>query len=172
MGQTKSKVDPISSHPPASIREISTVEEISTPAPPRHITRLSELIDLRDLFEAESPTPTAPNSPTFPTSLASTTLPNSPNSANFPDSSGSPNSLSPLTTRRSKSVMVQSPSGNILSPQEFLQRPDRKLTMEERKQSIRINTENQIQRAESKGGKDRKDKQNMTWRWFFCCCGA
>lgn len=169
MGQSQSKVNPTISHPLASAVESSTAEEISTPAPPRHITRLSELIDLRDLFEADGPTPDSPDSPTSPTSPTSSS---SPTSTNFPNSPESPSSISPLTTRRSKPVLVQSPSGNVLSPQEFLRRPDRKLTLEERKQSIRMNTEIQIQQQQSSGGKGGKDQQKKARRQCLGFWGA
>ncbi|MCJ1345669.1 hypothetical protein MMC31_003878 [Peltigera leucophlebia] len=49
-------------------------------------------------------------------------------------------------------VMIQSPSGNILSPQQYLERPDRVMTLEERKNLIRSNTERRIRVHESREG--------------------
>ncbi|MCJ1463599.1 hypothetical protein MMC07_002207 [Pseudocyphellaria aurata] len=190
MGQHKSKVAPVTSDPALAnnAEASSTEEEISTPAPPRHINRFSELIDFNELFEEEeeeeeeersptvgSPTshvsPSSPTSPSSPGSPTWPTWPSSPNSASFADSPGSPSSLAPLTTRRPKRVMVQSPSGQILTPLEFLQRPDRALTIEERKQSIRLNTASQIRLAEeSQGKKGRKcwPKKARRGCWGFC----
>ncbi len=41
-------------------------------------------------------------------------------------------------------MMIQSPSGNMLSPQQYWERPDRKMTLAERKKLIRSNTEKHI----------------------------
>lgn len=171
MGQSKSKLGPITSNQHASTEDVSTVEEITTPAPPRHITRLSELIDYNDLFEAESADPDSSDSPDSPISPTSPTTPISPNSVNSYTLPGSPTSISRLTTRPSKSVLVQSPSGQILSAQEYLQRPDRQLTLEERKMSIRLNTELGIQKHESNGENNKKRRQKKAGRWGFGFCG-
>ena len=124
MGQVKSKIK--RKVPLANSENPPNVEghEISTPAAPRHLTRISELIDLQELLVHESELPDPPSSP------------GSPSSASFPLTAGP------------SSRLVQSPSGNMLSPQEYMNRPDRIMTLEERKQIIRSNTEKQIQMEE------------------------
>lgn len=138
MGQSKSKI-----HSNASIKlveppQTTPCQEISTPAQPRHLTRISELIDLDELFYEEEPSSTT-----------------------SPESNGSPYSSSPYTNRQSKRVIVQSPSGSILSPHEYMQRPDRKMTLEERKELIRSNTRSQIQLREAYSASEVKGAEGL-----------
>lgn len=48
--------------------------------------------------------------------------------------------------------MILSPSGNILSPQQHFERPDRVTTLEERKNPIRSNTDRRIRVHQSREG--------------------
>ena len=50
----------------------------------------------------------------------------------------------PSQSNRSPRLMVESPSGNLLSPAEYRRRPDRKLTVAERKQAIQEETRRKI----------------------------
>lgn len=52
---------------------------------------------------------------------------------------------SPSPSGGAKFGMVQSPSGNILSASEFLKRPDRKLTLAERRKAIEEKTRREIE---------------------------
>lgn len=116
MGQAISRIKSRRSHQPANASQ-ALHHEISRPEPPRRLTHISELIDIDQLIrQRSSPTDT-------PDTL-------------FTEET--------LTDDGAASVMIQSPSGNILSPQQYLERPDRVMTLEERKNSIRSNTEKRI----------------------------
>lgn len=120
MGQANSKAKSRRAHQPANA---SLHHPISHPEPPRRLTHISELIDIDQLIrQASSPTDT-------PDTLLPKDLPTD-------------DELTP--------VMIQSPSGNILSPQQYLERPDRVMTLEERKNLIRSNTERRIRIHESR----------------------
>ena len=122
MGQANSKAKSHRAHQPANA---SLHHAISNPEPPRRLTHISELIDIDQLIrQASSPSDT-------PDTLLPKDLP---------------------TDNGSTPVMIQSPSGNILSPQQYLERPDRVMTLEERKNLIRSNTERRIRVHESREG--------------------
>lgn len=122
MGQANSKAKSRRAHQPANA---SLHQAISHPEPPSRLTHISELIDIDQLIrQASSPTDT-------PDTLLTKDLP---------------------TDDESTPVMIQSPSGNILSPQQYLERPDRVMTLEERKNLIRSNTERRIRVHESREG--------------------
>lgn len=123
MGQAISKAKPRRSHQPANASQYVLHQTISRPEPPRRLTRISELIDL-DQFIRQRSSPT-----------------------DTPDTLFTEH---PPTDDGAAPVMIQSPSGNILSPQQYLERPDRVMTLEERKSSIRSNTERRIRVHESR----------------------
>lgn len=129
MGQAISRTKPRRSHQPANASHHALHQGISRPEPPRRLTHISELIDIDQLIRQRSST---------------TDLP--------PDDS--PFTEDPTTTDvgAAPPVMIQSPSGHILSSQQYLERPDRVMTLEERKNSIRSNTERRIRFHESREG--------------------
>lgn len=125
MGQAYSKINSHRAHQPANASQSTLHQAISHPEPPRRLTHISELIDIDQLMRQGS-------IPTInPDSLFTKDLP---------------------TDDESTPVIIQSPSGNILSPQQYLERPDRVMTLEERKDLIRSNTERRIRVHESREG--------------------
>lgn len=125
MGQVISKAKPRRSHQPATASQHALHQAISHPEPPRRLTHISELIDIDQLIRQRSSPTDTPD--TFFTE-------------------------DPPTDDGAAPVMIQSPSGNILSPQQYLERPDRVMTLEERKNLIRSNTERRIRIHESREG--------------------
>ncbi len=125
MGQAISKANPRRSHQPANASQYALHQAISHPEPPRRLTHISELIDIDQLIRQRS----------SPTDTPDTLF-----------------TEDPTTDDGAAPVMIQSPSGNILSPQQYLERPDRVMTLEERKNSIRSNTERRIRVHESREG--------------------
>ena len=125
MGQANSKPKSRRAHQPANVSQSSIHQEISSPEPPRRLNHISELIDIDQLIrQGGSPTNT-------PDTLFTKGLP---------------------TDDEPAPMMIQSPSGNILSLQQYLERPDRVMTLEERKNLIRSNTERRIRVHESRDG--------------------
>lgn len=125
MGQAISRTKPRRSHQPANASQYALHQEISRPAPPRRLTHISELIDIDQLIRQRS----------SPTDTPDTLF-----------------TEDPTTDDGAAPVMIQSPSGHILSPQQYLERPDRVMTLEERKISIRSNTERRIRVHKSREG--------------------
>lgn len=125
MGQAISKPEPRRSHQPANASQYALHQAISHPEPPRRLTHISELIDIDQLIRQRS----------SPTDTPDTLF-----------------TEDPPTDDGAAPVMIQSPSGNILSPQQYLERPDRVMTLEERKNLIRSNTERRIRVHESREG--------------------
>lgn len=140
MGQTQSKRDSTASSQPLSttaadnlttaISQNQSSHSIAYPAAPRTLTRLSELIDPYELLNAEITTTTSTS----------------------PVNSSEASQQAPSPTNSTKRVMIQSPSGNMLSASEFLERPDRKLTLAERKKAIEQRTRQKIETTEIKAG--------------------
>lgn len=161
MGQIKSKHDSNASSQPltntasdsltAAISHNQSSQSISYPAAPRTLTRLSELIDPYELFGADTISPMI-------------------------SSEASPQASSPADS--TKRVMVQSPSGNMLSASEFLERPDRKLTLAERRKAIEERTRHKIETkglndgdsmgVESEGRRSRMIAGPKAKGWFNC----
>lgn len=133
MGQAVSRIKSRRSHQPAnaSSQALHQHQEISRPEPPRRLTHISELIDIDQLIRhqrsSSSPTDNPPDNTLFTPEETTPTYTDDDRVA----------AASPV-------MMIQSPSGNILSPQQYLGRPDRVMTLEERKNSIRSNTERRI----------------------------
>ena len=125
MGQAYSKINSRRAHQPANASQSTLHQAISHPEPPRRLTHISELIDIDQLMRQGG----IPN--ITPDTLFTKDLP---------------------TDDESTPVIIQSPSGNILSPQQYLERPDRVMTLEERKDLIRSNTERRIRVHESREG--------------------
>lgn len=128
MGQAISRIKPRRSHQPTNASQ-ALHHEISRPEPPRRLTHISELIDIDQLIRQRSSPPTDDTKDTLFTEEEAPTT-----------DDGAAASV----------MMIQSPSGNILSPQQYLERPDRVMTLEERKNSIRSNTERRIRVHESR----------------------
>ena len=120
---------PTSPTSPTSPIELKT--GITTPAPPRQIIRLSEIIDPRDILQAEAEA-----------KLEET--PKRPRRASQPL----------FTPRVSSRGIVQSPSGNTLGAEEFIAHPDRPLAIWERQERVVEATRKELERyeAESRAG--------------------
>lgn len=110
MGQAISRTKPRRSHQPTNASQNALHQGISRPEPPRPLTHISELIDIDQLIRQRSSSTDLPPDNTLFTEDPTTT-----------DDGAAP------------PVMIQSPSGHILSPQQYLERPDRVMTLEERK---------------------------------------
>lgn len=123
MGQSNSKTKSRGAHQSANASQYSLHQTISDPEPPRRLTHISELIEIDQLI-GNSPTDTL-------NTLLTQDLP---------------------VDNEPPPVMIQSPSGNILSTQQYMERPDRVMTLEERKNLIRSNTERHIRVHESGEG--------------------
>ncbi len=145
------------SNPTSPISPISPdtpLSDITTPAVPRQLTRISEILDPRDIIREqtylESPSRTRSSSQ----SLTSLNAP--------------------------KGGIVHSPSGNALGAEEFIAHPSRPLAMWERQERVLQATREGMERleAESRAGmrsrmgtnKDEKgDAKRGRRRWW--CCG-
>jgi len=117
---------------------------ITTPAAPRRLIRLSEIIDPREVLQAEieakvGDTPTPPRRASQPLSIP----------------------------RAPSRGMVQSPSGNALGAEEYIAHPDRPLAIWERQERVVQATMEGLQRyeAESRAGMRRETKKKRG------CCG-
>ena len=127
MGQAISRTKPHRSHQPANASQDALHQGISGREPPRRLSHFCEIIDIDQLIrQTISPTDVPPDNTLFTEDPPTTD-----------DGAGPP-------------VMIQSPSGHILSPRQYLERPDRVMTLEERKNSIRSNTERRIRVHESR----------------------
>lgn len=126
------------SNPSTSASTPTLYNSITSPAPPREITRMSDIIDPRDLLDDESfnATPTKLRGAASSQHMAS---PESPGvqSSIYPDS--------PKTPTR----IIHSPSGNVLNTQEFLKHPNRPLAMWERQEMVRKATVEGLIRLEA-----------------------
>ncbi|KAL8803008.1 MAG: hypothetical protein Q9182_003434 [Xanthomendoza sp. 2 TL-2023] len=142
-----------------NIRDPSPSPSISTPAPPRQLLRLSDILDPEQLIRenhslASTPTPITPNNP----------------DGGFP-------SLQPSTTAEetvigpgesTRKLIIHSPSGTGLDVEAFAKRPDRPLTLGERQAKIR----EEIKRREEEArrmGLQRAMRQESRGR---CCCSV
>lgn len=101
---------------------------ITAPAPTRQIHRLSDIIDPADILEYEQDAYSPLGGMDTPTKV---------------------NGLPGRRTTLGGKALVESPSGQKLGYREYVNRPDRLLTLEERKQKIRENTLREIERWES-----------------------
>ncbi|KAL8788037.1 MAG: hypothetical protein Q9195_007503 [Heterodermia aff. obscurata] len=125
-------------------------EEITTPAPARHIHHLSELIDLDELFPPKpSPTPYPSPSPFC-----------NHNNNSFSD---------PNTKAHAGRTLIQSPSGQQLDAWQYLSRKDRPLTVQERRERIqeRMEREERERRREVLRGLREGGRRGRGW----CCWG-
>lgn len=122
MGQACSKNNSRRAHQHANASQFALHKAISHPEPPRRLNHISELINIDQLMRQGA----------IPTDTLDTL------STKYPPA-----------VDESSPVIIQSPSGNILSPQQYLERPDRVMTLEERKNLIRSNTERRIRVHES-----------------------
>lgn len=99
---------------------------ITPPAPPPRLIRLSEIIDPREVLQAE-----------YEAKLEE--LPTIPRRAS-----------QPLSTPRTPSRgLVQSPSGNVLGAEEFISHPDRPLALWERQERVVQATRKELERHEA-----------------------
>ena len=146
-----SPTDPTSPTSPSS--PDTPLSDITVPAAPRQLTRISEILDPRDILREQ----TYLHSPsrTRSSSQALTSL-------NAP-----------------KGGMVHSPSGNALGAEEFIAHPSRPLAMWERQERVLQATREGMERfeAESRAGmrsrmgmtKDEKGSGKRGGRLWWCC---
>ena len=129
------------------------LSDITTPAAPRQLTRISEILDPRDILRQESYL----ESPSRTRATQSLTLSNA-----------------------TKSGIVHSPSGNALGAEEFIAHPSRPLAMWERQERVLQATREGMERleAESRAGMgselgtardENKGGRKVKRRWW--CCG-
>lgn len=135
-----------------------TYSDITSPASPKHLTRISEIIDPRELLNDEiyNVTPTRPRS-----------------------SSQHLNQHHQVPVEKVKHPIVHSPSGNELDAAEFLRHPSRPLAMWERQERVVQATREGMERfeAESRLGnrsrmgsrlerrRDVKKRRLCCWLW-------
>ncbi len=129
------------------------LSDITTPAAPRQLTRISEILDPRDIIREQ-------------------TYLDSPSRTR---SSSQP--LIPLNA--AKAGIVHSPSGNALGAEEFIAHPSRPLAMWERQERVLQATREGMERleAESRAGmrsrmgtaKDEKESGKRGGRRWWCC---
>lgn len=128
------------------------IVDITPPRPPHHLHRISELIDPLTLILPDPSTP--------PQRSRSNTL---------------ESQLGTDEARNSTGRFVQSPSGNLLGAEEFLNHPNRPLAMWERRERVinatregfeRLETESRAEAtAEQRQSRDRGGKRGRR-----CCC--
>lgn len=133
MGQTPSKrasnassnslLTTYTSPPTSPSTPISPFYDVTPPAPPRELNRISEIIDPRDLM----------------------------NDAPYHDTPTRPKPTSQHLKRPStpKIGMVHSPSGNALGAEEFIRHPNRPLAMWERQERVVQATREGMERFEA-----------------------
>lgn len=111
-------------------------EEITPPAAPRELTRISEIIDPRELLNDKiyNVTPSRPRASPRPITGAM--------------SPGLQPLISPTLSRTPTSI-VHSPSGNALGVEEFVNHPKRPLAMWERQERVMQATREGILRFEA-----------------------
>ena len=146
---------PTSPVPSSPLSPITPQSNITKPAAPRAITRISEIIDPRDLLREE-------------VYLASQTRTRS--------------SSQPFTSSNSaRSGIVHSPSGNILSTEEFIMHPNRPLALWERQERVLQATREGMERLEAESRAEmrnrmgsrmgsRKLEKKKNKRSWWCCC--
>lgn len=125
------------SSPPNSPTSPTTFcEEITPPAAPRELTRISDIIDPRELLDDEihNVTPSRPGATPRP-------LPGAKSPGLHPP-------ISPSLPRTPISI-VHSPSGNALGPEEFIKHPNRPLAIWERQERVIQATREGILRLET-----------------------
>ena len=131
-----------------------SLSHATQPQRPQPIHRMSELIDPRSLISSDDPT----------------TPPRHPSISNVHPS---PDTNSPCSPTPG---LVQSPSGNLLSTDEFLNHPDRPLAMWERRERVLSATREAVERyeMESRAGVRGKDKgiQKLGGKNWWNCCGC
>ena len=129
------------------------LSNITNPAEPRHLTRISEILDPRDIIREQ----TYLNSPSRTRS----------------------SSQQLITLDAANGKMVHSPSGNALGAEEFIAHPSRPLAMWERQERVLQATREGMERfeAESRAGmrsrtgtnKDEKGGGRRGGRRWWCC---
>ena len=129
------------------------LSDITSPAEPRHLTRISEILDPRDIIREQ----TYLESPSRTRSSSSQQL---------------------ISLDAAKGKMVHSPSGNALGAEEFIAHPSRPLAMWERQERVLQATREGMERfeAESRAGMrsrtgTNKDEGKRGGRRLWCCCG-
>lgn len=110
---------------------------ITSPAPPREITRMSDIIDPRELLDDETFNAT-------PTKLGAASAQH----IASPDSPGIQQWINP-DPPKTPTRIIHSPSGNVLNTQEFLKHPNRPLAMWERQEMVRKATTEGLIRLEA-----------------------
>ena len=172
MSEATPLVDPDAaraSSPTSPQTPVTDASGITTPAPPSHINRMSEIIDPAELIGIPGPFGDPDDE----------TLPPTPITANR--SSRAPSNP--------EHKILISPSGNKLNAEEYLNHPDRPLTIEERKAAIIRNTQAGIERLEmesrattrlgrrsktgarqGKNADEGKKQKRRCCCWLWCCC--
>lgn len=125
-----------SSPPNSPTSPITLCETITPPAAPREITRISEIIDPRELLNDEiyNVTPTRPRG--LPQPL-------------FSPSSPGLQPLISLASPKTPTSIVHSPSGNALGAEEFINHPHRPLAIWERQERVMEATKLGMERFEA-----------------------
>lgn len=111
------------SEPSTPLTPISPCQDITPPTIPRELTRISEIIDPRELLQDEiyNVTPTRRKSSSHNVSMAT----------------------------KAKTGIVHSPSGNALGAEEFIAHPNRPLAMWERQERVMQATRDAVERYEA-----------------------
>lgn len=125
------------SSPPNSPTPPTTrCEEITPPAAPRELTRLSEILDPREVLNDEIYNVT----------------PSRPRASRGPHTDAKSPGLQPLirpSLSRAPTSIVHSPSGNALGAEEFVRHPNRPLAMWERQERVMQATREGVLRLEA-----------------------
>ena len=129
------------------------LSNITSPAEPRHLTRISEILDPRDIIREQTYLDSPSRNRSYSQQL--------------------------ISLDAAKGRMVQSPSGNALGAEEFIAHPSRPLAMWERQERVLQATREGMERfeAESRAGmrsrtgtnKDEKGGGRRGGRRWWCC---
>lgn len=112
------------------------LSDISTPAAPRQLTRISEILDPRDVLRQETYLDSPSRTRSSSQQLTSLTVP--------------------------KAGIVHSPSGNALGAEEFIAHPSRPLAMWERQERVLQATREGMERLEAESRVGMRSRMEMT----------
>ena len=123
---TLTKYSSAPTSPISPLTPCSPGSDITSPSTPKELTRISEILDPRELLQDQiyNVTPSRPRQKALPQS---------------PDT----------PTEKKKTGLVHSPSGNMLEPEEFIAHPNRPLAMWERQQRVIQATKEGLARYEA-----------------------